>query len=216
MKILSHRGYWKIQTEKNTPIAFRRSFDLGFGTETDVRDCCGELVISHDMPRGDELNFDEFLELVAGYPSEPCLTLALNIKSDGIAEKLREKLKNHPTLDYFFFDMSIPDMRSYIKLGMPTYARISEYERVPTWSDASKGIWLDGFESDWFDNDLLLELLRNDKQVCVVSPELHGRSHEALWNRIQVLSTYHNLLLCTDLPEAARIFFGEKVIDKKN
>ena len=39
MMILSHRGYWK---EKNLPIAFERSFSLGFGTETDYK---GELVI---------------------------------------------------------------------------------------------------------------------------------------------------------------------------
>ena len=50
MEILSHRGYWKTVTEKNTIIAFKRSFNLGFGTETDIRDLNGNLVISHDMP----------------------------------------------------------------------------------------------------------------------------------------------------------------------
>lgn len=35
MIILSHRGYWKETHEKNLPIAFERSFSLGFGTETD-------------------------------------------------------------------------------------------------------------------------------------------------------------------------------------
>ena len=61
MKILSHRGYWKAPIEKNTREAFVRSFALGFGTETDIRDYMGELVISHDIPRGGEINFDAFL-----------------------------------------------------------------------------------------------------------------------------------------------------------
>ena len=55
MIVLSHRGYWKTAVEKNTPTAFKRSFELGFGTETDVRDRNGELVISHDMPNGSEI-----------------------------------------------------------------------------------------------------------------------------------------------------------------
>ncbi len=50
MQVISHRGYWKSAAEKNTTTAFARSFALGYGTETDVRDLNGELVISHDMP----------------------------------------------------------------------------------------------------------------------------------------------------------------------
>ena len=207
MKILSHRGYWKTQSEKNTPVAFMRSFELGFGTETDVRDCCGELVISHDMPNGDELKLDEFLELVSSYPNDPPLTLALNVKADGMASKLKEKLKEYSKLEFFFFDMSIPDMRAYINLGLPTYTRISDHEPIPIWDNYAKGIWLDGFETDWFENDLLIGLIGAGKPVCIVSPELHGRPHEALWNRIRPLKAYKNLFICTDLPEMAYKFF---------
>ena len=57
MIILSHRGYWKLEEERNRAAAFQRSFDLGYGTETDIRDIQGKLVISHDMPRGDEITF---------------------------------------------------------------------------------------------------------------------------------------------------------------
>ena len=38
MQVISHRGYWKAASEKNTQTAFKRSFSLGYGTETDVRD----------------------------------------------------------------------------------------------------------------------------------------------------------------------------------
>lgn len=43
MQVLSHRGYWKHPNEKNLPIAFKRSFERGFGTETDLRDLQGSL-----------------------------------------------------------------------------------------------------------------------------------------------------------------------------
>ena len=48
MIILSHRGWWKTRAERNMRDAFVRSFDAGFGTETDLRDICGKIVISHD------------------------------------------------------------------------------------------------------------------------------------------------------------------------
>jgi hypothetical protein len=38
MEILSHRGYWKIESKKNKLYAFERSFSYGFGVETDIRD----------------------------------------------------------------------------------------------------------------------------------------------------------------------------------
>ena len=34
-----------LSQEKNKKIAFERSFDLGYGTETDLRDICGKIVI---------------------------------------------------------------------------------------------------------------------------------------------------------------------------
>ena len=29
MRVISHRGFWKSPEEKNQPVAFKRSFDLG-------------------------------------------------------------------------------------------------------------------------------------------------------------------------------------------
>lgn len=56
MIVLSHRGYWKNSLEKNKFVAFERSFSMGFGTETDIRDFNGELVISHDIADKDCIN----------------------------------------------------------------------------------------------------------------------------------------------------------------
>ena len=61
MRIISHRGYWKQEIEKNSDIAFHRSFRLNIGTETDFRDYKGELVISHDVPtEGNFISANEF------------------------------------------------------------------------------------------------------------------------------------------------------------
>jgi glycerophosphoryl diester phosphodiesterase len=65
MQILAHRGYWQNRKEQNTKEAFIRAFGMGSGVETDLRDCNGEVVISHDMPVSDAsiMCLESFFEL---------------------------------------------------------------------------------------------------------------------------------------------------------
>lgn len=203
MQIISHRGYWRRAAERNLPEAFHRSFDLGFGTETDVRDVAGQLVISHDMPRGWELTLDGLLEIMAGRN----LPLAINIKADGLALALKTTFERHGHDNWFAFDMAVPDMRSYLQSGTNAYSRLSEVEPLPAWIDQAAGVWLDAFEGLWFSNAVITELLSRGKQVCVVSAELHGRDHRALWQQLYELRAQNGLTLCTDIPEAAAHFF---------
>ena len=209
MKIISHRGYWRTADEKNSVIAFKRSFDLGYGIETDVRDFNKELVISHDMPCGDEITLKDLLKLLDGRD----LPLALNIKSDGLADKMSQILNEANISNSFVFDMSTPDQLSYIKNGQFTvYTRMSEYERDAALYEECDGIWLDGFSSTWYDMGLILDLLHDNKQVCIVSPELHRRSdHNILWHKMKNsnISKSDNIILCTDFPEDAASFFEE-------
>lgn len=107
MEIISHRGYWHHKSERNLPVAFERSFDLGFGTETDVRDCSGRLLISHDMPTGKEITLDDLLDIMAGRN----LPLAINIKADGLAQAVTDTFAKHGHTNWFVFDMAVPDMR---------------------------------------------------------------------------------------------------------
>lgn len=197
MQVISHRGYWHQKEERNQAVAFHRSFDLGFGTETDVRDVAGRLVISHDMPNGSELTLDQLLDIMGGRN----LPLAINIKADGLAESIKTAFEKHGHTNWFAFDMAIPDMRSYLSLMTPTFTRMSEVEQSPAWLDQADGIWLDGFSGEWFSNQTIFELLATGKQVCIVSPELHGRKHQELWARLAEFESAENLILCTDLPE---------------
>ena len=204
MKVLSHRGHWLTAAEKNSVAAFRRSFDGGYGTETDVRDCAGRLVMSHDMPMGGEITLDAFLTLHAGRD----LPLAINIKADGLAHALQDTLHRHHVPDWFVFDMSVPDMRAHLRIGSPVFTRLSEVERHPVWLDQAAGVWLDGFEGSWFGAADVGDLLRARKRVCVVSPELHGRDPESTWHSLRPLAAESALLLCTDRPLEAAAFFG--------
>lgn len=146
IKILAHRGFWKEETEKNTKIAFERAFNSGFGIETDLRDIKGEIVISHNMPQGREMEFEDLLKLLDGRD----LTLALNIKADGMADEIKRLLEKYKVSNYFTFDMSIPEMVYQHKTGLKLFTGQSDIMPHPIMLDNATGVWLDSFYSDWF------------------------------------------------------------------
>ncbi|WP_312141445.1 hypothetical protein [Pantoea septica] len=215
MIVISHRGYWKINEEKNTKEAFERSFSLGFGTETDIRDFKGHLVISHDVPNEHAMTLDEFFEIYNSYENKyDAMPLALNVKADGLQEKLLLALSKHNIKNYFVFDMSVPDTIGYRNENINYFVRYSEFESLNALYDNAQGVWLDGFEKDLAEESLIEKFLNDNKIVCLVSSELHKRSHADLWSSLKkynksVLES-NKLILCTDLPEDATEFFYGK------
>lgn len=204
MKIISHRGFWQNKNEKNQRIAFERSVEMSFGIETDVRDSHGTLVISHDIPSGNDITLIEFLDIVG----DSSIPLAMNIKSDGLVSHVKAAMEKKKIQNWFAFDMSIPDMRGYVQHNLPIFTRVSELEKIPILLNESIGIWLDEFHSTWYSPDNINQFLSNGKYVCIVSPELHGRNHIQTWHMLKSLSLHPNLMLCTDFPDKAQDFFG--------
>lgn len=208
MIILSHRGYWKKTHEKNLPIAFERSFSLGFGTETDIRDYKGELVISHDIADENCISVKEMFEVYNKYDNT--LSLALNIKADGLQLKLKELLEEYKIENYFVFDMSIPDGLGYLKQNIKAFTRESEYEKVPSFYDEACGTWLDEFQEHWITKEVIEKHIKNNKKICIVSPDLHKREYKNEWQHYKEIEKelgIDNLMICTDYPEIAREFF---------
>jgi hypothetical protein len=208
MMILSHRGYWKDVDEKNQKTAFERSFDSGFGTETDLRDISGHIVISHDMPKGGEISFEEVLQIMDGRN----LPLALNIKADGLGNTIRSLLVQYHHTNYFTFDMSIPDMVFQVKQGLNVFTGLSDILPIPVLLEECAGVWLDCFYSDWYDAETIDGLLNRGKQVCAVSADLHQRDVARQWEIIRKCKVPKSseLMLCTDFPEKARRFFKDE------
>lgn len=205
MIILSHRGYWKESYEKNQRVSFERSFSLGFGTETDIRDYKGELVISHDIADENCISVKEMLEIYNKYDNT--LPLALNIKADGLQIKLKEILDEYKIENYFVFDMSVPDGLQYLKYNIKAFTRESEYERMPSFYDEACGVWLDEFQGHWITKEIIEKHIRNSKQICIVSSDLHKRDHKEEWQnykKIEKELEINNLMICTDYPEEAK------------
>jgi hypothetical protein len=209
--ILSHRGYWKDDVEKNSITSLERSFGLGFGVETDIRDYKGELVISHEIATKSCLPVEYFLEIYIKCGNS--LPLALNIKSDGLQIKLKELLVKYCIKNYFIFDTSVPDGLHYLKHNINYFTRQSEYEKYPSLYDDSSGVWLDEFQGHWIGRKEIQQHIKKNKKICIVSPELHNRKYDKEWNHYKEIEqqlNITNLMICTDYPELAQEFFNEK------
>jgi hypothetical protein len=206
--ILAHRGYWGSNIEKNSLPSFKKALERGYGIETDIRDSDGGLVISHNIPTGNENNLEE---LLYHYKSNDCNSmLALNIKSDGLSENLELLIKKYGIENYFIFDMSIPDTIPYFKKNINVYTRHSDIETTPLLYEQSSGIWLDMFFEDWVTEDVINNHIKLGKRICLVSPELHGRKYYDFWNKLKVMNLACEIMICTDYPNKAERFFNEQ------
>lgn len=217
VQILAHRGYWKEKSKQNTLGSFRSALDQGVGLETDFRDYNGQLVISHDMPTADASLASHVFTALQDHPNFQKVVYALNIKSDGIQTLVKQFIDQFGLHENsFVFDMSGPSHFSFTKV-LPAKnigTRISDIENPPLFLKESKWIWVDQFEEFIFTADELKAFQSRDKILVFVSPELHKRDHNDLWDFIEANFECKGKLdpspiyLCTDLVDEAKKRFN--------
>lgn len=206
MEILAHRGLWNQDNEQNTVEALIGALKAGYGIETDVRDYKGRLVISHNIA---DNRCPEFSELLTQYKVNQCKgNIAINIKADGLQKMLQEELETYSVKNYFVFDMSIPEEVVYIQRHFNVFSRCSEYEKNIVLYEKVCGIWLDSFSENWITEDIIRKFLKEGKKLGIISPEIHRRGQEELWEVLKKVNS-DKIMLCTDLPAKAKEYFYE-------
>jgi hypothetical protein len=205
-RIIAHRGCWAGEANftklpQNSSVSLELALNSGFGIEIDIRDYKGQIYVSHDPI----LDIKNCVSLESILDKNFDQTIALNVKSDGLLNLLRqtgfEKLHRKK---HFFFDLSFPEEIKYTKLDQVVATRVSEFEalKIDSSHHLQEYLWVDSFSDDWWiKDDLILNILKNNSKVIVVSPELHGRDPKLAWLYLcEIWSTYENLLVCTDYP----------------
>jgi len=223
MKIISHRGLWKEKKDKNSLLSFKESIDSGYGFEIDIRSFENELIVSHDPLKRSDLQISNaknpktyFIEVLTYYKLQKSnVTLAINIKEDGLASILSPLLHEYEVSNYFVFDMSIPDTIAYKNEEINFFSRQSEYEMTVSLYKNSSGVWLDEFNLHWITSEILEGHLREGKKVCIVSPDLHKRDYTDEWEHYKNFKDNINdnnlIMLCTDKVIEAEGFFNSKI-----
>ncbi len=208
MEILAHRGLWHNIEERNSFTALKKAVKEGFGIETDIRDYCGRLVISHDIANETCLSVGDLISFYIDGSFES--TLALNIKADGLQGLIENMVVEKGISNYFLFDMSVPEMVVNKERNLKFFTRHSDIEEMPVMYEYSDGVWLDSFyKENWISAETIEKHLNNHKRVCMISPEIHGFSNLWLWEELKEKELFReeNLLLCTDKPIEAREYF---------
>lgn len=186
-------------------VAFERAINFGFGIETDIRDFNGNLVIAHDLPNKNSIKFSKLLQLILKSKKKICL--AINIKSDGLLNLIKRE-KNLSKIQYFLFDMSIPQQKIFNDNNLKYFIRISEIEKNIK-KYRAKGVWVDTFFKIWYKKKDLENLKFN--KLAIVSSELHKRkNYSKQWKMLKKLNLNKELFICTDYPHKANYFFNDQ------
>lgn len=210
MQILAHRGYWNKEIERNSPEALYTALEKGYGFESDVRDYAGRMVISHNIADASSLDAEEVFKWLHEFGDQYCF--AINIKADGLKDILKDYFDKYSVTNYFLFDMSVPQMVEFRDMGLRYFTRQSEVEPKPCMYEDAAGVWIDGFwGTDWITEGLLRNHISNGKEVCLVSPDLHGNSYREFWTELRKWDVDGTkIILCTDHPDEAKEFFYGK------
>ena len=167
MKLIAHR--------RNT-LAELEATPEGYGVEVDIRSHGDRLIIHHDPFQAGE-SFDAW---IAAYRHA---TLILNVKEEGLEDRLIGCMRDRGIDDYFFLDQSFPFLiKTAAKGERRCSVRVSEFEGLDT-ALALAGkvdwVWVDCFSRFPLDRADWRRLKDAGFRLCLVSPELLGRVSEA-------------------------------------
>ena len=173
MKLIAHRRN-TLEELNATPVEY--------GVEVDIRSFGDELIISHDPYKSGE-RFDPWIKAYRHG------TLILNVKEEGLEDRLLATLQDRGIHDFFFLDQSFPFLLKTAMRGERRSAvRVSEFESLETalaLAPMVDWVWVDCFSRFPLDRAGWMRLKDAGLRLCLVSPDLVGRvsEHEILAQR---------------------------------
>ena len=161
------------------------------GVEFDLHSYKDNLVVVHDA-FNNGIRLDEFLEFANGR------FLAVNIKEEGIENKVLYTLKKMNYKNFFLFDVCFPQVIRLARENSNNLAfRLSQLEKLDfeACRKYASYLWIDTFDGTfWLDEELLIYLKKLSYKLCFVSPELHRPPLGDKQNFLYNLQKYKNIL----------------------
>lgn len=172
-----------------------------YGVEVDIRSFGPDLVIHHD-PYVAGTRFEEW---IAQYQHG---TLILNVKEEGLEDRLLKLMQQHGIERFFFLDQSFPFLIRTARTGERRCAvRVSEFESIETAiaiAPMIDWVWVDCFSRFPLSEADTRRLKQSGLKLCLVSPELQGRLPEAsVGGMRQEIAGFHEMFdaVCTKRPD---------------
>jgi hypothetical protein len=166
----------EIIAHRRNTIEKLRATDPAHGVEVDIRSQGNRLVIHHDP-------FVEGVDFVGWLAHYRHGLLILNVKEEGLEQRLLGLMSQAGIERFFFLDQSFPFLIQTARAGERRCAvRFSEYEAMETALAVAPMIewaWVDVFTPALPDASALAMLRAARLRLCLVSPELQGRDPES-------------------------------------
>jgi hypothetical protein len=192
MKLISHR--------RNT-IADLIATPVEYGVEVDIRSFGDRLIIHHD-PFVDGEEFTTWLDYYHHG------TLILNVKEEGLEQRLLKLMSDYKIEDFFFLDQSFPFLIKTSRGGERRCAvRVSEYEHIDTAMSLAgrlDWVWVDCFTHFPLSSQAAERLRKAGFKLCLVSPELQQRTDQGEIPALRRLLAERGIApeaVCTKWPE---------------
>lgn len=189
----------KIVHRVNTLEALR-AVPPHFGVEMDIHSYGDRLVVHHD-PCARGVNLEAWLE---AYRHR---FVIFNIKEEGIEGQVTALALDYGIVDYFMLDLTFPALVKQTRIGETRIAvRISEYEPIEgalSLAGKTDWVWLDIFDGFWLTASEYQSLSAKGFKICLVSPELQGRSSKEI-GQIKSLIMAESIQIdavCTKFPD---------------
>jgi len=209
---------------RQNSIVELNSIEQQYGVEVDVRSNGKALIVSHEPFINGEL-FEQWLGAFRHR------ILIVNVKEEGLEEKILPTLETFGIENYFILDESFPYIVKWSRKGLRKFAlRVSDIESVMTAHSLSARnlavdwVWVDCFDQKCPNIKLIEDLRALGHKICLVSPELHVLDDPLQWNALveEFLSALYLVdplpdAVCTKLPEIWSSFLesysGRKGLD---
>lgn len=192
MQLISHR--------RNT-LAELLATPVNYGVEVDIRSHGKRLVLAHDP----FIEGEDFVKWLAHYNHG---TLILNVKEEGLEQRLLALMAEHGIDDFFFLDQSFPFLIKTARQGERRCAvRVSEYEHIDTALSLAgmiDWVWVDCFTHFPLSAEDAERLRDTGLKLCLVSPELQQRTGDDEIPKLRALLAERNIepeAVCTKRPE---------------
>ncbi|KGG02843.1 hypothetical protein EU99_1805 [Prochlorococcus marinus str. MIT 9321] len=166
MELIAHR----INTVK-----LLKQIPLSCGVEIDIRTENNNFILAHDPFQKGE-NLIKWLEYFEHK------ILILNVKEEGLEKDLLKIMKKFSIKDFFFLDQSFPFLvKTSFSGESRTAIRFSEFESIENAYKLARKIdwvWVDFFNKFPLEFTQFKILKKYGYKICIVSPELQGKSFE--------------------------------------
>ena len=162
MIIIKHR----VNTSKEL-----KKLSINFGAEIDLRSKNKDIYLHHDPFKKGEL----FSNWIKYFKHK---LLVLNVKEEGLEQKIVSILKKNNIKNFFFHDQTFSSLLKNMNKTKVSirYSEFEDLKKINKLFNSIKWIWLDNFNEIKINRKFYSFLKKKKVKICIVSPELVKKS----------------------------------------